>query len=323
MAASGAPKKNSEKIQVVLISGPTCSGKSSLAIKAALKFNAEIISADSRQVFRQIKIGTDRLDPEEWQGIKHHLMGFIDLSTRFTVFDFVSQANRIIKDVAKQGKGVIICGGTGLYIRALTDGIFEIPEDDFSYRNDLTDLAARKGPSYVHNMLQKVDPQEAAQIHPNNLIKIIRALEIYHITGQTKSELMSKTKPINAKLQFLQIILMPERHQLYKAIEDRIDMMIKDGLIDEISDVYNSDFRKALIKSKIVGYSELIEYLEGKLTLEGAVNLVKQNTRRFAKRQYTWFKAIKNAEILPGTGFEAENDCYNLIETFWNKDPSD
>lgn len=323
MAASGAPKKNSEEIRAVIISGPTCSGKSSLAIKAALKFNAEIISADSRQVFRQIKIGTDRLDPEEWQGIKHHLMGSIDLGTRFTVFDFVGQANRIIVDIARQGKRVIISGGTGLYIRALTDGIFEIPEDDFSYRNDLTDLAARKGPSYVHNMLQKVDPREAAQIHPNNLIKIIRALEIYHITGQTKSELMSKTKPVNEKLQFLQIILMPERHRLYNAIEDRIDMMIKDGLIDETSDVYNSDFRKALIRSKIVGYSELIEYLEGNLTLESAVNLVKQNTRRFAKRQYTWFKAIKNAEILAGTGFEVENDCYKLIETFWNKDPSD
>ena len=317
MADSGEPDRPGQKIRILVISGPTCSGKSSLAITIAGEFNAEIISADSRQIFRQLKIGTDRLDKDQWGGVPHHLTGTVDLGQRFTVFDFVREADAIIKQVHARGKRVIICGGTGLYIRALIDGIFEIPEDDLSYRRELIDLAAKEGPAYIHNMLKAVDPEEAAAIHPHNMVKAIRALEIYHITGQPKSELAKETKPKNKDLKFLHIILLPDRNKLYKLIEERVDRMIDAGLVAEAEAVFKSSLGEALIQSRIVGYSELIDYFKGGSSLPEAIDLIKQNTRRYAKRQYTWFRAVKRDRKVYQFGSESVDICRKLAETFW------
>ena len=263
------------------------------------------------------------MDSNEWQGVTHHLMGNVDLGERFTVFDFVNRADKIIKDIHRRGHRAIICGGTGLYIRAMTDGIFEIPEDDFSYRSDLLDLVSRDGPSSVHNMLLEIDPEEAARVHPHNFVKVIRALEIYQLTGRTKTELAETTRPKNRRLNFLQIILKPDRDNLYKKIEDRVDNMVKAGLVEEAREVYNSDYREKLTSCKIVGYSELLQHFNGQISLNEALNLIKQNTRRFAKRQFTWFMAVKNAEILTGFGSNNIESCFKMVETFWSKPASD
>ena len=303
-------------LPVIIISGPTASGKSTLAINVAKKTNAEIISSDSRQIYRQLKIGTDRLDHDQWQGIEHHLVSCTDLDERFTAFDFARQAKISIEEISGRGKNVIVCGGTGLYIRALVDGIFEISDDDFSYRRELIDLCARKGPVYFHEMLIKIDPEEASLIHPQNSIKVIRALEICHVTGKTKSELIRQDDPRPDKPRFLYIILLPEREKLYQLINARVDAMIEEGLVAEAEAVNNSRFGKAMRLKKIVGYTELIDYFEDKISLDGAINLIKQNSRRYAKRQYTWFRAVKNAEFIRAFGSEVESDCLKLIETF-------
>jgi tRNA dimethylallyltransferase len=317
MAASGEPDRQGPEIRILVISGPTCSGKSSLAITIAGEFNAEIISADSRQIFRQPKIGTDRLDKDQWGGVPHHLTGTVDLGQRFTVFDFVREAEAVIKQVHARGKRVIICGGTGLYTRALIDGIFEIPEDDLSYRRELIDLAAKEGPVYIHNMLKAVDSEEAAAIHPHNVVKSIRALEIYHITGRAKSELAEETEPKNRDLKSLHIILLPDRDKLYKLIEDRVDRMIDVGLVDEAEGIFKSSFGEGLFQNKIVGYSELIDYFKGQSSLPEAINMIKQNTRRYAKRQYTWFRGVKKARKIYRFGLESTDICRGLAETFW------
>ena len=318
-AASDAPGKTAG-VKVAVIAGPTASGKSGLALKLAREFNAEIISADSRQIYHQLKIGTDRLDKADQQGIPHHLMGTVDLGQRFTAFDFVREAVSIIRDINARGKKTIICGGTGLYIRALIDGIFEIPDDDMSYRNYLIDLAAREGSLYLHRQLSEIDPEEAGQIHPQNSVRIIRALEIYHITGKTKTELMKQTRPVADDLYYRQIILMPLRENLYKRIEARVDQMIKAGLEAEVRSVYNSEAGPVLKEARILGYSELISYFEGDISRDEAIRLIKQNTRHYAKRQFTWFRAVKQAEVITRPGIENYDDCRLILQNFWAGD---
>lgn len=305
------------EIKIVVICGPTGSGKSSLAIQLAPKYNAEIISADSKQIYKPIKIGTARLSAEEKQGITHHLMGCCDLGERFTAFDFVKRAGEIINHLNRQGKRVIICGGTGLYLRALIEGIFEVPDEDMDYRNRLIALAAEKGPSHIHRMLAEVDPDEAATIHPHNMIKTIRALEIYYLTGKTKSGLKLTTKPTNDNFKFLQIILFPDRNLLYKKIDKRVDQMIATGLPEETRSIYDSPIGQALKEKKIVGYAEIIEHIENEISLERAIELIKQNSRRYAKRQITWFKAVGNQSPIIGFGADAFEPARQIIEQFW------
>jgi tRNA dimethylallyltransferase len=318
MAGLGEPDQvqTDQPIKIIVISGPTCSGKSSLAIEMAKRFNAEIISADSRQIYRQLKIGTDRLDRDEMQGVEHHLMGIIDLGQRFTAFDFVKRSEETILKADSENRRAIICGGTGLYIRALTDGIFEIADSQMSYRNELLDLASTRGPKHIYDMLAEIDPISADDIHPNNLIKIIRALEIYYITGVRKSELLAHTSPRNRRFRFRQIILSPDRELLYNRIDSRVNLMIENGLIDEAKKLYESSFGRALNDTKVVGYAELIRFFDGDLTRDEAISSIKQNTRRYAKRQFTWFRSVKSAKIIKCFGPEAVEPCAKLIESF-------
>lgn len=318
MAVSAGNKGTSKKIPIVIIAGPTASGKSELAIRLAKEFQAEIISADSRQIYRQLKIGTARLDPDQWQGVPHHLTGMVDLGERFTAFDFSCQANDLVRQINDRGKRVIVCGGTGLYIRALVDGIIEIPEDDPQIRTELVALAAERGPGYVHGMLAEVDPEEAARIHPNNMIRVIRALELYHLTGRRKSELAAFTRPKSEDFRYLYIILMPQREPLYRLIDNRLDLMILSGLEDETRKIIESGYGDALRKTKIVGYTEMLDFIEGRCTREGAIELAKQNSRRYAKRQYTWFRGVKTGQKSELIGREAVEPCRELISGFWD-----
>jgi len=316
MGGSGGNDRTSGRIPVIVIGGPTASGKTSLAVSLALELGAEIISADSRQLFRSLRIGTARPSDEEMKGVPHHLSGIIELGQRYTVFDYVKDAQRLIGEIAARGRRTIICGGTGLYLRALIEGIFEIPDDDFLYRQEMIDLAAREGPAVLHKMLAQVDPGEAEKIHPNNLVKVIRALEIFRITGRTKSYWTENQTPPEQWFRFLQLILMPDRAQLYDRINNRVDQMIRQGLVEEARGVYNSPDREALRQRKIVGYEELIECFADRLPLESAIEAIKQNTRRFAKRQYTWFRGMRRAEFIEGFGGEVLNRCRGVCLAF-------
>jgi tRNA dimethylallyltransferase len=317
MTVSGGPDTG-PAIPVLIVCGPTGSGKSGLAISLAKEFNAEIISADSRQIYRQLKIGTARLDPGEWQGVEHHLMGAVDLGDRFTAYDFAVRSSNLVEDISCRGKRVIVCGGTGLYIRALIDGIIELPEDDTMFRNELMDLAAAKGPNHIHQMLVEVDPDEAARIHPHNMIRVIRALELYQLTGKRKSELSDRTFPFCRKLRVLYLILSPPRDKLYETIEKRVDDMMITGLEAEVRQLYESPLKEELRRAKIVGYTELIDYIEDRSSLAEAVNLIKQNTRRYAKRQYTWFRGIKEGQSLEFFGHEAVQTSLNMVKGLWD-----
>lgn len=319
MADSDAPEgaQSAGAIPIAVIGGPTCSGKSALAIDLARHFGGEIISADSRQIYRQLKIGTDRLDENQWQGVRHHLTGMVNLGERFTVFDFVRQAQEIACELYAAGKKIIICGGTGLYLRALIEGIYELPDEDMTLRGELLDLAAGKGAEHIYAMLQKADPEAAAEIHPHNLVRIIRALEIHHLTGMTRTQLKSLPDTRNDRFRYMQIILLPERAELYHRIEDRVDRMMAEGLIEEARRLYDSPFRNSLQSAKVVGYAELIRFFEGALTEADADRLIKQNTRRFAKRQYTWFRAVKNARVIKMFGETASEECFRLLRFFW------
>jgi len=316
MIASAEPDNISAKIPVVIISGPTGSGKSPLAIALAHQIKGEVISADSRQIFRQLKIGTARLDETEWQGIPHHLTGMVDLDQRFTAFDFAQQAQAIAKHIDAQNKRAIVCGGTGLYLRAVVDGIFEIPDEDMTYRQELIDLAAREGSVSLHRMLTEVDPEEAAQTHPHNTIRVIRALEIFRLTGRPKSAWKELTDVAERPFRFLHLILMPDRMLLYQALDQRVNRMIALGLVDEARAVYESRYKEALCRCKVVGYAELIDHFEGRHTLEDAASLIMQNTRRFAKRQCTWFRPIKHAKVMPCFGTEALDICFLAASHF-------
>jgi tRNA dimethylallyltransferase len=306
-----------DRIPVLVISGPTCCGKSSLAIELARHYGAEIISADSRQIFRQIKIGTDRLDPDQWHGVPHHLMGTVDLGQRFTVFDFVREAQATVHAIQSKGKRAIVCGGTGLYIRALIDGIFEIADDDMPYRNELLDLAATKGPGYLHGLLAQIDPESAREIHAHNMVRVMRALEIFHLTGRRKSELGELPSTQDERFRYRHVILMPPRERLYRRIEKRVERMIVEGLFEEAEAIYRSPYGAALKNSRIVGYAEICRFLEGGLIRDEAIRLIMQNTRRFAKRQYTWFRAVASAQTIEEFGLESLPEAKKTADSFW------
>jgi tRNA dimethylallyltransferase len=314
-------EKRKETIKIVVIAGPTCSGKSSLAIRLAHKYHAEIISADSRQIYRQLKIGTDRLDPDQWEGVPHHLMGTVNLDERFTAFDFVHQATDIIDRTHDAGGRIIVCGGTGLYIRALTDGIFEIPDEDMGYRNELLEIGSTRGPKVLWEMLVKVDPQSAEEIHPHNMIRVVRALEIYHLTGRPKSELMHRPDTRDERFSFFQVLLMPPREELYCKIDRRVDDMVTNGLFEEARAVYDSPYREALKLCKVVGYAEIVRHFEDEISREETIDLIKQNTRRFAKRQYTWFRAVKADLIIDSFGADADEKTAAALDEWWKTSP--
>jgi tRNA dimethylallyltransferase len=321
MAASGEPDPvpSDRPVPIVIIAGPTGSGKSQLAIAMAQEFGAEVISADSRQIYRQLKIGTDRLEEREWHGVVHHLTGTIDLGQRFTAFDFLRQAVSIINRAYAEEKRIIVCGGTGLYLRALTDGIIEIADDDLAYRNELLDIAGLKGPQFVYQMLVEADPEAALELHPHNLVRVIRVLEIYRATGLKRSELAAQTTPADGQFRYLKIVLMPDRKSLYEKIEARVDRMVQEGLVEEARVVIGSPFGGALRTGKILGYQELLPFFEGQMGLAEAVTAIKQNTRRYAKRQFTWFRALHEAHLLGQFGEDAAVACRGMISGFWEK----
>lgn len=282
-----------DKIPLLVIVGPTASGKTALSIELAKKFNGEIISADSMQIYKGMDIATAKPTAEEMQGIVHHLISYIEPDASFSVADYVKAAKSIISDVHSRGKLPILVGGTGLYINSLVDNItFDNTSSDEKIRQRLRDEANQYGNSYLLEKLEKVDPESAKPLHENNQTRIIRALEYYELTGEKLSvqnirsrEQESPYKPCFIGLDY------KDREMLYNRINKRVDIMIDNGLVEEVRNVFND--KKLATACQAIGYKELLPYFKDEATLSECVDFLKQSSRRYAKRQLTWFRRNK------------------------------
>ncbi len=278
------------KSRLLCLLGPTAVGKTEIAIQLAQCLNAEIVSVDSRQIYRQMDIGTAKPTPEEQQQARHHLIDCADISQPFSVADYQSLADTVIADIQSRGKRVLLVGGAGLYFRAIVDGLFEGPGADQSLRKRLEQEASQHGAGVLHERLRACDPESADRIHPNNLIRVIRALEVYELTGTPMSELQQQWHPEKQRYPFVAFCLTMPRAQLYHRIEQRVDVMLANGLIAEVESLLAAGYARDSVALQSFGYRELIAYLDGKCPYVEAISQLKQNTRRFAKRQLTWFR---------------------------------
>ena len=278
------------KPKLLCLLGPTASGKTEVAILLAQRLNAEIISVDSRQIYRQMDIGTAKPKLEEQQAARHHLIDCVDITQPFSVADYQSFADAAITDIQNRGKQVLLVGGAGLYFRAIVDGLFEGPAADPSLRKQFEQEVSEQGVDVLHNRLRACDPESAERIHPNNIIRVIRALEVYELTGIPMSEHQHQWQPENQRYPFIAFGLKMSRELLYRRIEQRVDIMLANGLIAEVESLLVAGYSRDIFALQSFGYKELIAYLDGRCTYVEAVEQLKQNTRRFAKRQMTWFR---------------------------------
>jgi len=279
------------KKPLIIITGPTAVGKTELSIRLAKEINGEIISADSMQVYRGMDVGTAKITPDEMGGIRHYLIDILDPKEEFNVVKFKTYAKEAMDEIYSKGKIPIVVGGTGFYIQALLyDVDFEDSKEDPEYRKQLEDLAKTHGNDYLHDRLKEVDPESADAIHPNNVKKVIRALEYFKETGQKISDHNKEQRQKESPYNFCYFVLNDDRKNLYERINKRVDIMVEEGLVDEVRGLLDEGCTKDMISMQGLGYKEIIAYLEGEVSLEEAIYTLKRDTRHFAKRQITWFK---------------------------------
>lgn len=276
---------------LIILTGPTAVGKTALSIGLAKAVDGEIISADSMQVYRKMNIGTAKIQQSEMQGVRHHLIDILDPGEDFNVVLFKKYALEAMKDIYSREKIPVVVGGTGFYIQALLYDInFEDNDNDMSYREELQTLAAEHGNSYIHDMLAGVDPESAEKIHENNVKRVIRALEFYKKTGMKISKHNEAESQKESPYNFEYFVLNDDRQKLYDRIDRRIDIMLADGLLDEVRSLVDEGYSRDLVSMQGLGYKEMIDYIQERYTLDEAVYTLKRDTRHFAKRQVTWFK---------------------------------
>ncbi|MDE5854503.1 MAG: tRNA (adenosine(37)-N6)-dimethylallyltransferase MiaA [Ruminococcus sp.] len=286
---------NRNKPFVLAVCGPTASGKTWLGVELALAYNGEIVSADSMQIYKGMDIASAKPDIDEMCGVPHHLINFLDRDVIFSVSDYVKLANEKIQDILSRGKLPIIVGGTGLYIDSLLNNIkFSDAKSDEAYRAELYEIAEVQGNSILYDMLVKLDPEAAELIHENNLVRVVRALEVIKTTGRKFSELKAESRSEESPYDSLIIGLnTADRAILYERINQRVDEMVEKGLINEAYELWQESGMKTA--GNAIGYKELIPYFENEMTLGECIDKIKQETRRYAKRQLTWFR--KNERI--------------------------
>jgi tRNA dimethylallyltransferase len=276
---------------LLAVVGPTASGKTRLAIEVAETLGAEIISADSMQVYRGMEIGVGTPMSEELTRVKHHFVGMLDPGDHFSAGEFQRLARRVIDDLTVQGKPAVIVGGSGLYVRALIDGLFEGPGADEFIRSRLHSEAEERGVAALYGRLEQQDPQYAAEIQPGDLRRIVRALEVLEMTGRPFSDHHSDHRQTGESLPAIQVALDYPREQLYARIDARVDQMIDRGLVDEVRRLVEAGYESRLLRLRSLGYPEFVAHLKGELTVDEAKDAMKLNTRRFAKRQLSWFRS--------------------------------
>ena len=296
---------------VYVIGGPTASGKSKLAVELAKKVNGEIISADSMQIYKEMNIGTAKVNKEEMQGVQHYLVDFVSPDERYSVSNFKKDAEKAIEEILEKGKTPIVVGGTGLYIDSLIYGIeFQNEEVDLEYREKLNKIADEKGLESLYKKAQEIDPEAMKKISINDRKRIIRVLEIYHKTGKTKTEQELQSRKNEVKYEYKVFAITMDREKLYERIEKRVDSMIEQGLIEEVKQILNK-YHTFPTAMQGLGYKEVVEYLEGSCTKEEMIEKIKKETRHYAKRQLTWFR--KNKEIIWLDGEKSTDENVSII----------
>ena len=289
---------------MIILTGPTAVGKSALSVELAKKINGEVISADSMQVYRHMDIGSAKITPEEMQGVTHYMIDELEPDEEFHVVRFVTMAKEYLKEIYADGKIPIIAGGTGFYIQALLYDIdFTEQQCDETYRRQLEDLAREHGAEYLHGILREVDPASAEAIHANNIKRVIRALEFYHLSGKKISEHNETERQKQSPYNFAYFVLTDERAKLYERIDRRVNAMIEAGLVEEVKKLKSMGCSREMVSMQGLGYKEILAYLDGGCTLEEAVYIIKRETRHFAKRQLTWFKRERDVIWLDKQAF--------------------
>lgn len=307
---------------LLIITGPTGAGKTEVALSVAGKLKAEIISADSRQVYQGMDIGTDKVSRKVREKIPHHLIDVASPDEVFTAADFKKKAENIIQRLQREDKLPIVCGGTGLYIKALTHGLFPGPGRNEDLRNKLRLKAKKEGSLSLHEELQRLDPDAALCIHPNDEVRIIRALEVYYKTGTSISEHQrNRTFPPSWKM-LKAGLCWRERSTLYKVIEKRVDRMVQKGLVKEVKRLLDAGYGEDLPSMQALGYRQIMDYLKGNISFDEAVAMIKKDTRRFAKRQMTWFRREKGIIWLERENYSSIEDLTDkIIDILMGKTP--
>lgn len=291
--------------KVICIVGPTASGKTGLAIELAKKIDAEVISADSMQIYKGLDVGTAKVTKEEAQGIPHHLIDICNVEDKFSVADFKQLCYDKIDEILQRNKGVIVAGGTGLYVNSIVYNMnFDEEETDSEYRKELESIAKEKGNEYLHSMLKEIDPESADEIHMNNVKRVIRAIEMAKNVKPKSIHMKEEKERIekeNSKYEFFVFCIEQDREYLYNRINLRVDLMMKDGILEEAKKVYDMKLPKDNTCMQAIGYKEFFPYFDGKISLEEAIENLKKETRHYAKRQLTWFNNKLNCIKLDGS----------------------
>ncbi len=296
-----------KKIPLIVVAGPTASGKTGLAIDIARRFDGEVVSADSMQIYKYMDIGTAKPTAEERAMCPHHLIDFVEPDEDFSVADYTKLAHEKIADIYARGKLPVMCGGTGLYINSVVNDVeFGEMTADEELREKLAEIGKREGGEKLIEILREFDPVSAERLHPNNMRRVIRAIEFYKLTKIPISEHQEMTKRIESRYDPVMFCIDHDRQILYDRINLRVDLMIKDGLIDEVRRIMDMGYTKELNSMKGIGYKEIMDYLNGECTLDEAIENVKQGSRRYAKRQLTWFRRDERIIMLKPETASAE-----------------
>ena len=300
--------------KVLVLAGPTAVGKTELSLKLAEKLNGEIISTDSMQIYKYMDIGSAKISQEEMKEINHHLIDVVDPNVEFSVVDFKNKAQKVMYELIEHNKLTILTGGTGLYINALTCNMnFTEADKDEEYRKYLNELADEKGDKFIHDMLKEIDPISYNSIHYNNRKRVIRALEVYKVTNKPFSSFNSGEEFYNSEYDVYYYVLTMNREKLYERINRRVDIMFEKGLLDECIKLKKMGYNSFMQSMQGIGYKEIFLYLENKITLEEAKDMIKQGSRNYAKRQLTWFRRDPRAVFLDKDTLSEEEILERII----------
>ena len=305
------------KPRIVTIVGPTASGKSALAVELARRFNGEVVGADSMQLYRYMDIGTAKPTLKERKGVPHQMIDVLDPDEPFSASDYKSMASRVIEEIHGRGKTVFLSGGTGLYVRALTRGLVDTPGGDPFLREELKKEAKVSGVETLHSRLKSLDPQAADAIHPNNLVRVIRALEVTILSEKKLSHIQQSHRFEESPYDVMMLGIDLERRVLYEKIEERVDRMVDEGLKEEVEGLFKRGYDRHLKPMRGVGYKEMCRHILDDLPLDRAIALIKRDSRRYAKRQVTWYR--KEDAIWKGADRHLEKDSLDEVERFLEK----
>ena len=316
-------KQSAKQPGLVILTGPTAVGKTDLSIALAKRIGGEIISADSMQVYRYMDIGSAKIMPDEMDGIPHHLIDVLEPAEEFNVVSFQQMAKQAMDGIYDRGRIPIVTGGTGFYIQALLYDIdFTDNDEDTALRRQLEEIAITQGSEVLYDRLKRIDPESCEIIHANNVKRVIRAIEFYEKTGMKISEHNKIQRQNNSPYNFAYFVLNDDRDKLYDKIETRVDTMMAQGLVDEVRRLADSGCTRDMVSMQGLGYKEILDYLDGHITLEEAIYLIKRDTRHFAKRQLTWFRRERDTIMINKSEYSYDNDrmIEYILEVLQEKD---